>query len=280
MAPSSVEFALVTGASAGIGRATARLLAERGVTVYAAARRLTALEALAQEQSGIRPIALDVTRDDSVREAIARIEADGAHVDLLVNNAGFGQMGAVEDVSLDKLRYQFEVNVFGAVRMIQAVLPSMRARRAGRIANVSSPAGVLPMPFGGVYCASKAALESLTSALRMETREFGIKWILVRPGAIRTEFQEVAHSSSDDMRERSAYAASYRGVERVFDEMAKRGSPPEPVAQGIVRAALAASPPNEVNVPFDAKAAVAFSNVAPSVARDGIFRFALSRMGG
>jgi short-subunit dehydrogenase len=279
MTPTAIEFALVTGASAGIGRATARLLAQKGVTVYAAARRLPALESLAAEQSGIRPLALDVTEDESARAVMARIAGDGARVDLLVNNAGYGQMGAVEDVPIQRLRYQFEVNVFGAVRMMQAVLPGMRERRAGRVVNVSSPAGVLPMPFGGVYCASKAALESLTSALRMETRDFGIHWILVRPGAIRTEFQEVAREGSDPLREGSPYAERYRSVERVFDEMAKRGSTPEPVAAGIVRAALAASPPHEINVPLDAKVAVAFSNVAPSAARDGLFRFALNRLG-
>ncbi|HZR83274.1 MAG TPA: SDR family oxidoreductase [Candidatus Binatia bacterium] len=279
MAQADIGYALVTGASAGIGQATARILARQGVTVYAAARRSGPLEELAREAAGIRPIALDVTSDESMRAAMARIESDGARIDLLVNNAGFGQMGAVEDVSVEKLRYQFEVNVFGAVRAIQAVLPGMRARRSGRIVNVSSPAGVVPMPFGGAYCASKAALESLTAALRLEVRDFGIHCILVRPGAIRTEFQEVARDGTTAFRESSPYAGRYGSVERLFDQFSKRGSPPEPVGEGIVRAALAASPPHEINVPFDAKATVALSTVLPSVARDGIFRFALNRLG-
>jgi NAD(P)-dependent dehydrogenase (short-subunit alcohol dehydrogenase family) len=136
------------------------------------------------------------------------------------------------------------------------------------------------MPFGGVYCASKAALESLTSALRVETREFGIHWILVRPGAILTEFQEVARGGTEALRDKSAYESSYRSVERLFEQLTKRGSPPEPVAAGIVRAALAANPPHEINVPFDSKATVALSNVLPSAAREGLFRLVLQRLGG
>src|SRR5262249_40169954 len=147
MADKEVKVALVTGASAGIGRATARLLAVKGVIVYAAARRAEPLEALARQSERIHALPIHGTRDDSARRALERITADGAAVDLLVNNAGFGQMGAVEDVSIERLRYQFEVNVFGPVRMAQVFLPGMRARGFGRIVNVSSPAGVLPMPF-------------------------------------------------------------------------------------------------------------------------------------
>lgn len=272
------RVALVTGASAGIGRATAKRLAAAGLEVFGAARRLDALESLAREVPGIHPLSLDVTCDDSVRAALDRLAADGVSIDVLVNNAGYGQMGAVEDVPLDRLRAQFEVNVFGAVRMIRALLPSMRSRRRGRIVNVSSPAGVATMPLSGAYCASKAALESLSSALRMEVRDFGIEVVVVRPGAIVTEFQEVAREGSDDLGASSPYADVYRGMERMFAEMTKRGSPPEPVADAIAAVALAARPPLEVNVPLDAKAAVALSAIVPTSVREGILRFGLKRL--
>ena len=279
MAEPRIRTALVTGASAGIGRATARKLAASGLAVWAAARRLDALEELARATPGIRALRLDVTDDASVREAMARISEAGDPIDLLVNNAGFGQMGAVEDVTIEKLRYQFEVNVVGAMRMAQAVLPGMRARRCGVVVNVSSPAGVAAMPFFGAYCASKAALESLTSALRMEIADVGVSLVLVRPGAIATEFQEVAQGASEGLREHSPYAAGYRAIARLMEELGKRGFPPEPVADAIVGAALAASPPSEVNAPIDAKATVALVGLAPSALREAAMRFALRRLG-
>ncbi|MFM8410447.1 MAG: SDR family oxidoreductase [Alphaproteobacteria bacterium] len=274
-----IRTALVTGASAGIGRATAKKLAAAGVSVWAAARRLDALDALARETPGVRALRLDVTDEASIGAAMARLAAEDATVDLLVNNAGFGQMGAVEDVSVDKLRYQMEVNVVGALRMAQAVLPGMRARRRGVIVNVSSPAGIAAMPFFGAYCASKAALESLTSALRMEVSDFGISIVLVRPGAIATEFQEVAQGAGGGLAEGSAYEVGYRAVARLMKELESRGFPPEPVADAIVRAALAASPPAEVNAPIDSKATVALVNLLPTGLREAAMRFAVRRLG-
>lgn len=278
MPEANIRTALVTGASAGIGRATARKLAAAGVTVWAAARRIDALEALARETRRVRALRLDVTDETSVADAMARLAAEDATVDLLVNNAGFGQMGAVEDVPVDKLRYQMEVNVVGALRMAQAVLPGMRARRRGVIVNVSSPAGVAAMPFFGAYCASKAALESLTSALRMEVADFGVSIVLVRPGAIATEFQEVAQEAGGSLAAGSPYVEGYRAVERLMEQLGSRGYPPEPVADAIVRAALAASPPAEVNAPMDAKATVALVNLLPSGLREAVMRFAVKRL--
>lgn len=278
MPETKIRTALVTGASAGIGRATARKLAAEGVTVWAAARRLDALEALSRETPGVRALRLDVTDEESVRAAVGRLAAEDATVDLLVNNAGFGQMGAVEDVTPERLRHQMEVNVVGALRMAQAVLPGMRARRRGVVVNVSSPAGLAAMPFFGAYCASKAALESLTSALRMEIADFGVSIVLVRPGAIATEFQEVAQEAGGGLAERSPYAEGYRAVARLMTQLESRGFPPEPVADAIVRAALAASPPTEVNAPIDSKATVALVNLLPTSMREAAMRFAVRRL--
>ena len=187
--PWQPSVALVTGASSGIGHATALALAARGITVVAAARRLAPLEDLALEASGIiYPMQMDVTDEKSVVALPARLEALGLSVDVLVNNAGYACVGPAEEVSIDEVRKQFETNVFGALAVIQAVLPAMREARRGRIVNVSSVAGLIGLPFLGVYCASKFALEGLSDALRLELAPFGIAVALVEPAAIASDF--------------------------------------------------------------------------------------------
>ena len=182
---------LVTGCSSGIGRASAERLAAAGWTVYASARRLEAVEGLA----GCRPLELDVTDDVSMRAAVEQIEREEGAVGVLVNNAGYSQSGAVEGVSLDEARRQFETNVFGLARLTQLVLPGMRAQRWGRIVNVSSMGGELTFPGGGWYHASKHAVEALSDALRFEVAGFGIDVVVIQPGLIRTGFAEAAVGS-------------------------------------------------------------------------------------
>ena len=177
---------LITGCSTGIGRATATHLAASGYTVIATARRVEDLADLAA--AGCRTLALDVTDEGSMRAAVDAVEASHGRIDVLVNNAGYSQSGAVESVPLARTRAQFETNVFGPLRLTQLVLPGMRRRRAGRIVNVSSMGGRLVFPGGGVYHASKYALEALSDALRYELRPFGIAVVLIEPGLIRTNF--------------------------------------------------------------------------------------------
>ncbi len=187
---------LITGCSSGIGRATAEHLASAGWTVYATARRPESIEDLAER--GCRTLALDVTDEDSMRAAVAAVEEAEGAVGVLVNNAGYSQSGAVETLSLERLRAQFETNVFGLVRMCQLVLRGMRRQGWGRIVNVSSMGGRLTFPGGGAYHATKHAVEALSDALRFEVRGFGVDVVVIEPGLITTRFGETAAGSIGD----------------------------------------------------------------------------------
>src|SRR4051794_40883947 len=187
------EAVLITGCSTGIGRATAEHLATRGHTVYATARRLDSIADL--EAHGCRLLELDVTDDASMTAAVKTVEEAEGAVGVLVNNAGYSQSGAVESVSMDAVRRQFETNVFGLVRMCQLVLPGMRRQRWGRIVNLSSMGGRLVFPGGGYYHATKFAVEALSDALRFEVKGFGVDVVLIEPGLIKTEFGTAAVGS-------------------------------------------------------------------------------------
>jgi short-subunit dehydrogenase len=187
------KVALVTGASSGIGEAIALRLAAMGVTTYAAARRLDRMKHL--EEKGIRVLGLDLTDEVSI-EACNRtitIETDG--IDILVNNAGYGSYGSFEEIPLGEARRQFEVNLFGLARLAQLAIPRMRTNRSGWIVNVSSIGGVGASPYGSWYHATKFALEGLTSALRQELNPFGVNVVILRPGAIDTEWRGIAGAS-------------------------------------------------------------------------------------
>src|SRR5688500_1924587 len=190
MTDTSQKTALITGASSGIGGATALHLAELGYTVYAGARRIDRMSDLADR--GIRTRPVDVTDDGSMVALIEMIIADTGRIDVLVNNAGFGLYGALEDVPMVEARRQFEVNLFGLARLIQLVLPQMRAQRDGYIVNISSMGGKIWEPLGSWYHASKFAVEGLSDSLRVEVAEFGIKVVIIEPGTIRSEWSGIA----------------------------------------------------------------------------------------
>ena len=245
---------LITGCSSGIGRATAEHLAGLGHTVVATARRLDAIADLASR--GCRTLALDVTAEASMRTAIDATLAAHGRIDVLVNNAGYSQSGAVESVPIAQVRAQFETNVFGPLRLTQLVLPAMRARRRGRIVNVSSMGGRLVFPGGGVYHASKYAIEALSDGLRFELRPFGIAVVLIEPGLVRTQFAETvgAHLASMPAADASAdeaggvyaafNAAIAKGTKAVYESgpMAKMAGAPIDVARAIARAIDAPRP--------------------------------------
>jgi NAD(P)-dependent dehydrogenase (short-subunit alcohol dehydrogenase family) len=187
---------LITGCSSGIGRAAAETLAGAGWTVYATARKPESIADL--EQAGCRTLALDVTDEASMAAAVAEVErAEGGSIGALVNNAGYSQSGAVETVTPEQLRAQFDTNVFGLTRMCQLVLPGMRKAGRGRIVNIGSMGGKLTFPGGGAYHATKYAVEALSDALRFEVGGFGVQVVLIEPGLIRTKFGEVAVGSVD-----------------------------------------------------------------------------------
>lgn len=218
---------LVTGASSGLGRATARHLAGQGLTVYGTSRR-SGLEA-----HGYRMLPLDVGDDASVHGAIARVLDAEGRIDAVVNNAGIGVSGAIEDTSLEEAKLQFETNFFGALRVIRAVLPSMRSRARGSIVNIGSIAGLLGLPFQGLYSASKFALEGLTEALRLEVEPFGVRVVNVDPGDFRTEMTAhriVAKGAGD-----GAYVRQFRETLAVYERDERNGGDPERVARLVER---------------------------------------------
>jgi NAD(P)-dependent dehydrogenase (short-subunit alcohol dehydrogenase family) len=232
---------LITGCSSGIGRATAERLAGKGHTVYATARRLDSIAEL--ERLGCRTLALDVTDEDSMAAAVAAVEDAHGSVGALVNNAGFAVSGAIEAVSVDQLRAEFETNVFGYVRMAQLVLPGMRRARRGRIVNVSSVAGRVTMPAAGAYAASKYAVEAISDALRFEVRGFGVQVVLIEPGPIRTEFTGTANHALGEL-DAGPYTDFHAAVAKgdaETDESFIAGKP-EHVARAIERAITAGSP--------------------------------------
>lgn len=239
--------ALVTGTSSGIGHATAIALRDAGYTVFAGARSPDDLDRLADE--GLRPVRLDVTDEPSMQAAVAAAEAGTGRVDLLVNNAGYGQMGPIEEVSIEQWRRQFETNVFGLVRLCQLVLPGMRQARSGRIVNVDSAGGEFTFPLAGAYSASKHAVESVSDALRFEVAPHGIAVVLIQPGmvdtplAARTAAAIVAASGSAYADMTTRFAAAMRAPASLGGVI-----PPEEVAEAIVAAATADSAPTRVKV--------------------------------
>src|SRR5215831_5227810 len=205
MADEISKAVLITGCSTGIGRATAERLAGHGWTVYATARRRADVEDLASK--GCKLLELDVCNEATARAAVETIEKAQGAVGVLINNAGFGQEGPVEEVPLDVVRRQFETNVFGLTRLTQLVLPGMRRQRWGKIVNLSSMGGRLTLPGGGFYHATKYAVEALSDALRFEVRGFGIDVIVIEPGPIKTRFGDTAVANVQRVRqEGSAYA--------------------------------------------------------------------------
>jgi NAD(P)-dependent dehydrogenase (short-subunit alcohol dehydrogenase family) len=209
---------LITGCSTGIGAATAQHLAKKGHVVYATARKVDSLgDSVA---AGAKALPLDVTDEASMVAAVDTIIGEHGRIGALVNNAGYGEYGAIEDVAIDKVRKQFETNVFGLSRMCQLVLPSMRAAGAGRIVNIGSMGGRLTFPYGGYYHATKHAVEALSDALRYEVRPFGIKVVLIEPGVIATEFgNTVSHTLGETLADDSPYAAGSKRMDAMIEGM-------------------------------------------------------------
>jgi NAD(P)-dependent dehydrogenase (short-subunit alcohol dehydrogenase family) len=189
---------LITGCSSGIGRATAEHLVDGGWNVYATARKPESIEELARH--GAKTLALDVNDESSMSKAVEEVERDGP-IGALVNNAGYSQSGAIETIPMDSVRRQFETNVFGLMRMCQLVLPGMRDQGWGKIVNISSMGGKLVFPGGGVYHATKHAVEALSDALRFEVKGFGVDVVIIEPGAIRTGFEDAANAAIDELGE-------------------------------------------------------------------------------
>lgn len=228
------QTVLVTGASSGIGQATARLLAERGFTVFGTARKPESTQS-----QGVTMVALDVRSDESVRACVEQVVAKAGRLNVLVNNAGYAVTGAAEETSVDEGKAQLETNFFGAVRMVNAVLPAMRAARAGKIINISSLAGNTAIPFSAFYSASKFALEGYSEALWYEVRPFGISVSLVEPGFVNTPIGEASPAAARPL---PAYDATRKSMLTAFGHALEAGIPPEQVARRVLQIVESASP--------------------------------------
>jgi short-subunit dehydrogenase len=225
---------LVTGASSGIGQATARLLAERGFTVFGTARKPDAAK-----RETFTMLALDVRSDESVRACVEQVMAKAGRLDVLVNNAGYALMGAAEETSVEEAKAQFETNFFGIVRMVNALLPGMRAAGAGKIINLSSLAGNTAIPYSGFYSATKFAVEGYSEALWHEVRPFGVSVSLVEPGFVSTP---IAEASPLAARPLPAYDATRKRMLAKFGQSLAAGIPPEQVARRVLQIVEHSSP--------------------------------------
>jgi short-subunit dehydrogenase len=234
------KVALVTGSSSGIGMETAKLLIQNGYIVYGAARRTERMAGL--KESGVKLLALDLTDETSMTKGISEIIRNDKRIDLLVNNAGYGSYGALEDVPISEAKVQFEVNIFGLARLTQLVLPYMRQQHSGIIINVSSIGGKIGEPHGAWYHATKFALEGLSDSLRMELKEFGIHVVVIQPGAINTEWGGIAADNMLKYSGNTAYATLAHKHARMFESSTKLASEPVVVAKTIVKAAMALNP--------------------------------------
>jgi NAD(P)-dependent dehydrogenase (short-subunit alcohol dehydrogenase family) len=266
------KVALVTGASSGIGEETAKSLLNAGYTVYAGARRVERMQQLAA--SGARVLALDVTDEASMVSAVSRILGEARRIDLLVNNAGYGSYGSLEDVPLDEGRRQFEVNVFGLARITQVVLPTMRAQRTDRIINITSIAGKVGEPFGAWYHATKFAVEGLSDSLRMELRPFDIDVVIIEPGAILTEWNGIAREGLMKHSGETAYSDGARAHANMMMSADSGGlpSPPSAVAKTILKSALAKRPRTRYATGGGAGLILLFRSLLSDRAFDGLLR--------
>ncbi|MBA2678753.1 MAG: SDR family NAD(P)-dependent oxidoreductase [Ktedonobacteraceae bacterium] len=245
-----MKVALVTGASSGIGKATATALVSAGYITYATARRLEALISL--KDLGCRVLQLDVTDDASMIAAVRVVEAEHGAIDVLVNNAGYGEMGPLEELDMVAVRREFETNVFGLLRMCQLVLPGMRAQGYGRIVNIGSVGGLFTAPGAGAYHASKYAVESFSDALRYEVQPFGVDVVLIEPTGVRTPYVEKSIATIPQARSDSPYAVFNKNLDTVIQQMFGRNArgilAPEDVANVVVKAVQARRPQTRYKV--------------------------------
>lgn len=234
------KVALVTGASSGIGKATAKLLVENGFIVYGASRRVEKMNEL--KAFGVKLIELDIAEDSSIVKTVGEILKNENRIDVIINNAGYGSYGALEDVPISEAKYQFEVNIFGLARLTQLFLPTMRKQQSGRIINISSIGGSFGEPHGSWYHATKYALEGLSDSLRMELKQFGIDVVIIKPGAILTEWNSIARENLLKVSGNTAYKELAQKHVQMLAKADSNGSSPEVVAKTIIKSVMTNKP--------------------------------------
>ena len=239
------KVVLITGASSGIGQSTARLLTQRGFTVFGTSRKSSGIDAI----PGVEVLPLDVRIDESVDACLEAVSKQAERVDIVINNAGYELGGAIEETTLEEVKAQFETNFYGVARMIKAVLPIMRRQGKGQIINISSLAGLVPVPFLGIYSASKFALEGYTEGLRHELKPFNIQVSLVEPGFIKTNLASNRQYTADQISDYERWRQRAFEAMRQYEEKA-----PEPtlVAECVLRVIESKSPKLRYRVGKDA----------------------------
>ena len=251
------KVALVTGSSSGMGFTTAVMLARAGIHTYASMRNLkkskTITDLADKENLPLQVIQLDVNDDKSVKDAIAKIVTEKERIDVLVNNAGYGLFGSIEDVSIEEMKAQFETNFFGVMRVTQLVLPTMRKQKSGTIVNVSSVGGRISLPVLSAYNSTKFALEGLSESMSYELEPFGIKVVIIEPGVIRTNIMNSSIFAKKAQDPKSPYFSLIQKVESNFKSMMEnKSSPPEEVAKVILGALTSKNPQLRYTVGDDA----------------------------
>lgn len=265
---------LITGASSGIGKATALQLLEEDHIVYGAARNVGEMSDIDQHENGYA-MKLDITSNEDIVSCVDRIIKEHGRIDVLFNNAGYGQYGALEDVPIENARYQFEVNLFGLAEMTKAVLPHMRKERKGLIINTSSTGGVVWSPLGTWYHATKFALEGWSDALRLELSSFGIDVTLIRPGLIKTGFTDRVREHLPKNYEDSAYNSMYQKLAAARSAGKIKPSPPEVIAKTVSKAIRAKKPKTRYTAGSGAKSLIRMRRL---LGDRGFDRFILRRL--
>lgn len=266
------KIVLITGASSGIGKSTAELFLKGAYTVYASAPNTD--ELLDLKEKGAHLIRLDISKKNDCQNAIDHILKTSGSIDILINNAGYGLYGAIEDVAIEDAKKQFDVNLFGLVELTKMVLPTMRKNGNGRIINISSILGAMSLPMGGWYHASKYALEGITDCLRQEVKNFGIKVILINPGAIESNWAELAFSHASSNSENSIYKEQTKQLKELFKKSKILERKADLAAQVIVRASEKKRPRIRYLVPFHAK----FIWTARRISNERFFNFLSSKL--
>ena len=266
------QIILLTGASSGIGYDTVVALAKQGHKVYAAARRVERMEPL--REWGIVPIQMDVTDEASMRQGVQTLLDREGRIDVLINNAGYGFFGAVENVPMEDARNQLEVNIFGLARLCQLVLPTMRKQHSGRIVNISSVAGKTVFYYGGWYHVSKFAVEALSDALRIEVQPFGIDVVIIEPGSIKTNWGAIAADHLAETSNNTVYADTGAMMAQNLRGMyeSSRISDPSVVRKAICRAVNARRPRTRYRIGRMASSIVFFHWLLPTRWWDGMMR--------
>lgn len=261
------DVVLITGASSGIGKATAEYLASKGFKVYGTSRRVleeVAIDLSSGDTKGFfHMIQLDVCSEDSVKKAVNYVVSKEGHIDILINNAGFGIAGSVEDTSIEEAYSQFDTNFFGMLRMCRAVLPIMRKQKKGLIINISSVAGLISIPFQSMYSASKYSIEAVTEAMRMELKPFGVKVAMVEPGDTKTGFTD-KRQYVKAAKEGSPYSEKFKKSISAMEKSETQGPGPKKVVKSITRIIGSKNPPIRVTAGFSYKLIVFLKRFLPS----------------